>query len=194
MGGAQRRCVAYWRQKCGPLGLEGGDGLDIRHIGTDGVQAAAPQAVPRRLSADRRFLDILALWQDDGVVAKDAAAPAPALTEVQAAALRESFDINEMASFSGKRALLNQLVTLGALTAQEAELSTMQLLPRAGPGGGGLGSLPAGFDTMMEDPDYRSHLRRAIEFDGLLHRSDDVRAARQKLYDLLCGVYGGPGQ
>ena len=154
------------------------------------LNAGTRQNVPKTLGTDARFRDILMMWQDDGVVAKDAEAPAETLTGAQKLRLRDEYDVNDMASLANKRALLNELVTLGVLTAEESELSGMQMLPPAGPGGLMMSGGAPGFEAMMEEGNYLTHLEKAMEFDNLWSRSEDVKGAREKLYTVLKDIYG----
>lgn len=165
--------------------------MEIKGLDLDPVRnnTGTQKTVPRNLAEDSRFKNILMMWQDDGVVAQDATAPSVGLTEEQKSALRNQFDIGNMASLQSKRALLNELVKMGEISAGESELATMQMLPPAGPGGTMLSGMPAAFEDMMDDPNYLSHLERAIEYDNLWSRSDDVRQARVKLYDTLKSVF-----
>lgn len=165
--------------------------MEIKRTDLEKIQSSAntQKAVPQNLAANSRFKNILMTWQNDGVVAQDAMTPSVGMTEDQKAALRERFDINDMASLQSKRAFLNELVKSGEISAEESELATMQMLPPAGPGGMLLSGMPPAFEEMMDDPNYLSHLERAIEYDNLWSRSDDVRQARAKLYDTLKGIY-----
>lgn len=145
--------------------------------------------VPKNLSADTRFKDIMLMFQQDGVIAADASAPVEELTEVQKVRLRDEFDIDSMGTLAEKRALLNKLVRLGALTSEESELSGMQLLPPAMGGGIVAGQQFAGLEEMLDEPNYISHLEQAIRQDELWSRSDDVVNARAKLLGLLQDIY-----
>ncbi len=168
--------------------------MDIKRNDFDPALAQSKDArrAPQNLAQDTRFRDILLMWQSDGVVAQNPAAQTEALTGEQKQGLREAYSIGDMAALAQKRALLNELVSLGVLTAEESELSTMQMLPPAGPGGALMSGPLAGgvYDAMMEESNYLKHLERAIEFDALWSRSDDVRDARTKLYGILQDVFG----
>ncbi len=143
------------------------------------------------IATSARFMDVLSMMQQDGVIAQNAPALVEELGEEQKQQLREMFDIYDIQGMGGRRAVLNELVGLGALSAEESELSLMKLLPPSG-GGIALGSgweAGAGFEAMLADPNYLNHLKRAIEFDGLWGRGQDVSAARQKVYDVLKNVF-----
>lgn len=150
-------------------------------------------AVPQNLSTDFRFRNILTMMQDDGVIAKDAETFSGTLSDDQKAQLREKYDIENMACYSDKRALLNELVKMGAITAEQSELSMCQLLPPQGPAGSR--ALGTGWEqsdeleAMLSEPNYISYLEKAIAFDELWSRSDDVKSARSALYDILREIY-----
>ena len=159
------------------------------------------KTVPQNIASEARFLDILAMMQDDGLVAKNASPSLGALTDEQKSQIKSAFSIDEMAAYTDKRALLNQLVQFGALSAEESELSMFQLLPPQGTnaivqtGISGMMGAPAGWDksseidSMLSEPNYLSYLEKAIDFDHLWSRSDDVKNARLKLYDILSTIY-----
>lgn len=153
------------------------------------VQNTGEGQVPKNLSSDTRFKNIMLMFQQDGVIAADASAPLESLTEDQKAQLRQNFDIDSMGTLADKRALLNELVSLGALSSEESELSGMQLLPPAMGGGIVTGQQFAGLEEMLDEPNYISHLEQAISQDELWSRSDDVMNARAKLLGLLKDIY-----
>lgn len=166
------------------------------------VAQATEQGVPKNLSADTNFRSILAMMQDDGIIARDAEAGDATLTAAQKEALQKAFDIENMSSYADKRALLNELVGLGALSAETSELSMCQLLPPQGLGAGiGTGSVgllggfgafdsAAGLEEMLSEPNYLRYLEKAMAFDEQWSRSDDVKNARQTVYDILSGIFG----
>lgn len=144
-----------------------------------------------QISSSARFMDVLAMMQGDGVIAQDAETLVEALTDEQKEAFREKFDIADIVGMSGRREVLNELIELGALTAHDSELSMMQLLPPAA-GGIAMGSgweTGAGFEAMLAEPNYLTHLEQALEFDGRFGRSGEAVDARQKVYDLLQDIY-----
>lgn len=165
----------------------------------NGTNSTTGQNTPRSISSDVRFLDILSIWQDDGVVAKDAAQPVDALSEEQKATLRDTFDITNLASLQDKRGLLNELVKLGIFSAQESELSMMQMLPPMGSAllqtqngnllGASAWDAGSDYEAVMNEPDYLKYLEGAIKYDELWSRADDVKNARLKLYDILSDIY-----
>ncbi len=166
--------------------------MEIRSTGVAAVRTVeATRQKAESIASNARFMDVLAMMQSDGVIAKNATARVDTLSEEQKEALREQFDIGDIQGMSGRRSLLNELVGLGVLSAEESELSMMQLLP---PSGGGVAMQSAweagtGFEAMLADPNYLSHLQRAIEFDGLWGRSEDVTAARQRVHDVLQDIF-----
>ncbi len=152
------------------------------------LQLGRTGRVPNTLSTDARFKDIMMMLQKDGVIATDAPQGAQPVAEEQKIRLREEFDIGDMAAFTQKRALLNRLVGLGLLSAEESELSGMQLLPPFS--AGGVGTPPvASVDEMLDEPNYLSHLEKAMHLDELWSRSDDVRGARAKLHGILTEIF-----
>ncbi|MDL2253456.1 hypothetical protein LJC49_05200 [Ruminococcaceae bacterium OttesenSCG-928-I18] len=166
--------------------------MEIKTTGPGPIRA--PDTTRQRaesIATNARFMDVLSMMQSDGVIAQNPEDPVEQLSAEQKEQLRDSYDITQIEGMGGRRAVLNELVGLGALSAEESELSMMQLLP---PGGGAqLGSgweAGAGFEEMLEDPNYLSHLQRAIEFDGLWGRSQDVMQAREKVYEVLKDIFG----
>ncbi len=158
--------------------------LESLHLAR-GVQ---DKAVPSTLSADTRFKDLMMMLQQDGVIAADAPQRAQPLAGALKVQLQEEFDIDNMAAFTQKRALLNRLVGLGLLSAEESELSGMQLLPPFSTGG--MGNPPvASVDEMLDEPNYLAHLEKAMRLDELWSRSDDVRGARSKLHGILTDIF-----
>ena len=166
--------------------------MEIRSTALNPVQTVdVARQRAESISSSARFMDVLAMMQNDGVIAQNATARVDALSAEQKETLRDSFDIADVRGMSGRRALLNELVGLGVLSAEESELSMMQLLP---PSSGGLSmgagwEAGAGFEEMLNDPSYLNHLKRAMEFDGLWGRSPEVTAARQRVYDVLKDVF-----
>lgn len=177
--------------------------MDIKGFGLDAAQraaAATQKTTQENLSSNARFMDILAMMQSDGVIAQDTGVQGVRLTDEQRQTLRQTFDIDDMAPYANKRALLNELVGLGLITAQESELSMMQLLPPSlGAGAGvvqtggaalaGGWDVSAGIEAMLDEPNYLSFLQKAIGYDGMFSRSQDVADARQKLYDVLGEIF-----
>ncbi len=166
--------------------------MEIRSTGLGGVRTVdSARQKAENIASNARFMDVLAMMQSDGVIAQNAPARVEALSEEQKEALRAQFDIGNIQGMSGRRSLLNELVGRGLLSAEESELSMMQLLP---PASGGVAlqngwEAGAGFEEMLADPNYLSHLQRAMEFDGLWGRSEDVTAARQRVYDVLQDIF-----
>lgn len=146
------------------------------------------RAVPGTLSTDTRFKDIMMMLQKDGVIATNAPQPAQPLAGAQKAQLREEFDIDNMAAFPQKRALLNRLVGLGQISAEESELSGMQLLPPFSATGVAMPPV-ASVDEMLDEPNYLAHLEKAMRLDELWSHSADVRDARAKLHGVLTDIF-----
>ena len=167
--------------------------MEIKSSGlTPPVQSVTnTRQTAENIASSARFMDVLAMMQSDGVIAQNAGDPVEQLSAEQIEQLQSAFDITNIAGMSGRRELLNELVSMGALSAEQSELSMMQLLP---PGGGAqLGSgweSSAGFEAMLEDENYLSHLQRAIEFDNLFGRTGDVADAREKVYEVVQGIFG----
>ena len=165
--------------------------MEIRSTRLNPVQTTdSTRQKAENIANSARFMDVLAMMQSDGVIAKNAALPIDTLGEEQKEALREMFDIADIRGMSGRREVLNELVGLGAISAEDSELSLMQLLP---PGGGvalgGSWEAGAGFEEMLSNPNYLDHLKRARDFDGMWGRTGDAPVARAKVYDLLKEIY-----
>lgn len=156
--------------------------------------------IPQNLAAEGRFKDVLLMLQNDGLIPQDASAQTASLSDEQKQQLQNTFNIGDMAAYSDKRALLNELVKMGALSAEESELSMFQVLPQTMGTGAvvqtGMGAMMGmwnqteDIEAIMNEPNYLSYLEKAIEMDSQGGRSDDVKAARLKLYDVLQNVFG----
>lgn len=166
--------------------------MDVKNVGLYPVQTVeGTRQKAENIASNARFMDVLAMMQSDGVIAQDAPARVEALSAEQKEALLEKYDINNVPGMNGRRALLNDLVGMGVLSAEESELSMMQLLP---PSSGGVAvqngwEAGSGFEKMLADPNYMSHLKRAMEYDGLWGRSGDVTEARQRVHDVLQDIF-----
>ncbi|MDL2214199.1 hypothetical protein LJB76_01405 [Clostridia bacterium OttesenSCG-928-O13] len=178
-------------------------GHNIWDVSKTSTAKTEDKSVPQKLADSARFKNMLLMMQQDGLISTDAAVSAAGLSDAQKNQLREQFNIEDMAAYADKRALLNELVGLGVLGAEESELSMLQMLPPRQSQGGvvvqtGSGLMPslamgAEAETLMEEmlaePNYLTYLEKAIQLDGLYDRSDDVKDARVKLYDLLKDIY-----
>lgn len=171
-----------------------GPGFDPTVQKTD--NRAANSKIQQNLGSNMLFRDMLVMMQKDGLVAKDAKSESGGLlSDADKESLRSSFDIENMASYTKKRALLNELVSLGALGAEESELSLHQIIPPHTMGllmGGGLTNPFAQneeLESIMNETNYLSYLQQAIKMDNTWSNSDDVKAARVKVYELLTDIF-----
>ncbi len=176
---------------------------NIRGVST-GLLTGITPSTGANVDAALRFQSILAMMQDDGLIAKDAETPATSLTSEQIEYLQSQFDINDMAQYTSKRALLNELVSLGVLTAEESELSMHQVLPPQDQnfgsvigtgnvsllGAAGMWSQNSKVQDMLSEPNYLDYLKQAMELDSLWNRPQEVVDAREKVYGLLYNVFG----